>query len=64
MTIAQLYLLLQPLITVLGTLCLIALVAGGTLFVIAWIIRKLWIYMMAFGAAAFVLFTAALFLGA
>lgn len=62
MTIIELYTFLQPLIQFLGTICLMALVCGGTIFVIAWIIRQLWKYILAFGAAVFVLFSAILVL--
>ena len=35
MTILELYTFLLPLINVLGTICRIALIAGGTLFVLS-----------------------------
>ena len=55
MTIIQLYSLLEPLIKVLGTLCLIALLAGGMLFVITWIVKRYWKQILTFGAVSFVL---------
>ena len=64
MTIVELYVFLQPLIQVVGTICLIGLVSGGIIFSIAWVIRKLWMYILAFGAAAFALAAAALVIGA
>lgn len=63
MTIIELYTLLTPLIQFLGTICLIALSAGGMLFAITWIIRNTWKYILSFGAISFVLFVAVLILG-
>lgn len=62
MTIIELYAILQPLIQLLGTVCLIVLTVRGAVFAIVWVIRKLWVYILVFGAAAFVLFSAALVL--
>ena len=63
MTILELYTLLTPLIQFLGTICLIALSAGGVLFTIAWVISKTWKYILSFGAISFVLFAVVLILG-
>jgi hypothetical protein len=64
MSIIELYHCLQPLINFLGTICLIALVSGGTVFALVWIVKKLWKYILAFGAISFVLFSLVLILGA
>lgn len=64
MTILELYNFLLPLINFLGTICLIVLVAGGTLFTIAWIVKKLWKYILTFSTISFVLYIAVLILGA
>lgn len=64
MTIIELYQALQPLIQVLGTITLIVLIAGGTIFALGWIIKKTWKYILALGAFAFVLFTVVLVFGA
>ena len=60
MTIMELYVCLQPVTSFLGTICLLALVSGGIIFAIAWIIKNLWKYILACGAVAFVLFSAVL----
>jgi ABC-type maltose transport system permease subunit len=64
MTIIQLYTLLEPLIQVLGTLCLIALLAGGMLFAMVWIAKRYWKQILTFGAVSFVLMVVVLVVGA
>lgn len=64
MTIIELYSFLLPFINFLGTICLIALVAGGALFTIAWIIKRFWKYILTFSTISFVIFIAVLIFGA
>lgn len=64
MTILELYTVLLPLINFLGTICLIALLAGGTLFTMVWIMKKVWKCVLAVSTVSFVLFAAILILGA
>ena len=67
MTIHQLFVLLQPvlhpLVDFLGTICLVLLVAAGVLWTAAWIIQKIWKYVLAAGAVAFIVAALALTLG-
>lgn len=67
MTIQQLFILLQPIlhpvVDFLGTICLILLVAAGILWTAAWIIRKIWKYVLAAGAIVFIVAALALTLG-
>ncbi len=64
MTIIDLYILLQPLIDILGTICLIALVAGGTIFVMVWFVKTFWKQILTVGAISFVVIMAVLVVGA
>lgn len=67
MTIQQLFILsepiLHPLVDVLGTLCLILLSAAGILWAAAWIIRKIWKFVLTAGALFFLVTALALILG-
>lgn len=63
MTIGELYIFFQPLINFLGTICLIALAAGGTLYAIIWVIRRVWKYILAFGVLTAVVVSLALVMG-
>ena len=67
MTIQQLFILLEPflhpLVDLLGTICLILLVAAGVLWTAAWIIRRIWKYVLAAGAVLFLVAVLALTLG-
>lgn len=63
MNIINLYILFLPLIKILGTLCLIVLIAGSVLFVTAWIIRRIWKGIVAVGVLSFCVFLAVLLLG-
>ena len=49
MTIMELYILFLPLIQVLGTICLIVLAAGSVVVTFVWIIRRIWMYIVAAG---------------
>lgn len=42
MLLLNLYTFMLPLITFLGTICLIALAAASVLFVVVWIVKKIW----------------------
>lgn len=53
MNLAELYIFFLPLINILGTICLIALAAASTLYVIIWILRRIWMYLVAIGVFAF-----------
>ena len=64
MTILELYTVLLPLIHFLGTICLIGLLAGGILFTIAWIIKKVWKCVLAVSTVSLALFAAILIMGA
>lgn len=64
MTIIELYTLLLPLINFLGTICLIALVAGGTIFTIVWFAKTFWKQILAVGALSLVAFVVVLVVGA
>lgn len=67
MTIQQLFILLEPflhpLIDLLGTICLTLLVAASVLWAAAWIIRRIWKYVLAAGAVLFLVAALALTLG-
>ena len=67
MTIQQLFIILEPilhpLVDLLGTICLILLVAAGVLWTAAWIIRRIWKYVLAAGAVLFLVAALALTLG-
>lgn len=67
MTIQQLLILLEPflhpLVDFLGTICLILLVAASVLWTAAWIIRRIWKYVLAAGAVLFLVAVLALTLG-
>lgn len=58
MTFAELYIFFLPLINILGTLCLIALSAGSVLFLMVWIIRRIWKGIVAIGVFSFFVFMA------
>ena len=64
MTIIELYILLLPLIKVLGTICLILLVTGGTIYAIVWFVKKYWKAILLVSSIAFVLFISILIWGA
>ena len=49
MTIMELYIFFLPLIQVLGTVCLIVLAAGSVVVTFVWIIRRIWMYIVAAG---------------
>lgn len=49
MDLMELYIFFLPLINVLGTICLIALAAASILIMIVWILRKIWMYLVAVG---------------
>lgn len=67
MTIQQLFILLEPilhpLVDLLGTVCLTLLVAAGILWAAAWIIQRIWKYVLAAGAIFFLVVALALTLG-
>lgn len=63
MSIIDLYIFFLPLINILGNLCLTALIAGSVLYVMAWIISRIWKGIVALGVLSFCAFLAALFLG-
>lgn len=67
MTIQQLFILLEPilhpLVDLLGTVCLTLLVAAGILWAAAWIIQRIWKYVLAAGALFFLVAVLALTLG-
>lgn len=42
MTLIEIYILLQPLIDFLGTVCLILLVAGCAVFAVVWFFKTFW----------------------
>lgn len=63
MTIETLFVLCHPLIDVLGTLCLIVLMAAGVLYVTMLIVRKIWKFVLTAGALATFLVILALALG-
>ncbi len=49
MTIMELYIFFLPLIQVLGTVCLIVLAAGSVVVTFVWIIKRIWMYIVAAG---------------
>ena len=53
MSIIDLYVFFQPLINLLGTLCLIVLIAGSVLYLIYQIIKRIWKGIMALGVVTF-----------
>lgn len=63
MDIIALYAFFHPLIDVLGTVCLIALMAGSVLYVAAWIISKIWKGIVAVGVLSFCVLLLVLFFG-
>lgn len=63
MDIIALYMFFHPLIDVLGTLCLIVLMAGSVLYLAVWIIRRIWKGIVAVGALSFFVLLLALVLG-
>jgi hypothetical protein len=63
MDIIALYTFFHPLIDVLGTVCLIALMAGSVLYVAAWIISKIWKGIVAVGVLSFCALLLVLFFG-
>ena len=59
MSIESLFIYMHPLIDILGTICLIALMAGGVLYILVWIGRRIWRYVLTAGAiTAFVVILA------
>ncbi len=52
MTIQALYVFCHPLIDILGTICLIALIAASMLYAIVWIVKLIWRYVLTAGALA------------
>ena len=46
MTIENLYIIFHPVIDILGTLCLLALMAGGVLYVGMWVLSRIWRYLL------------------
>ena len=63
MSIIELYTFFLPLINLLGTLCLTALIAGSVLYVMAWIIKRIWKGIVALSVLSFCAFLVILFLG-
>lgn len=67
MAIIKLYIFLQPLIDILidilGTICLILLAAAGTLYAFLWIMNKIWKYLLAAGAITLLVTVMGLVLG-
>jgi hypothetical protein len=63
MDIIALYTFFHPLIDVLGTLCLIALMAGSVLYVAAWIICRIWKGIVAVGVLSFCALLLLIFFG-
>lgn len=61
MTIMELYILLQPLINFLGTVCLILLVAGCAVFAAVWFFKTFW-KPIVFSGVVFLMFTIAMLL--
>lgn len=53
MEILELYTFFYPLIQVLGTVCLILLAAGSVVAAFVWIIRRIWMYVVAAGVLTF-----------
>lgn len=63
MTIESLFIHMHPVIDFLGTICLIALMAGGVLYVLVWIGRRIWKYVLTAGAVFTLMIILALSLG-
>lgn len=63
MTIGELYIFFLPLINLLGTFCLIALAAGGTLCAIIWVIKKVWKFILTVGVLTVIVVSIALVMG-
>lgn len=63
MSIIELYIFFLPLINILGTLCLIALISGSVLFMMAWIIKRIWKGIVAVGVLSFCVLLTVLILG-
>ena len=63
MSIIELYIFFLPLINILGTLCLIALISGSVLFMMAWIIKRIWKGIVAVGVLSFCVLLTVLLLG-
>ena len=55
MTIESLYIISHPVIDILGTLCLLALMAGGVLYVGMWVLSRIWRYLLTAGAITAIL---------
>jgi len=53
MSIIDLYVFFQPLINLLGTLCLIVLIAGSVLYLMYQIIKRIWKGLVALGVVFF-----------
>jgi len=54
MTLMELYTLLQPFSTILGTIVIVFAVSGGALLMLVWFVRKTWKIFAAVGLIAFV----------
>ena len=63
MTWLDLYFLFHPLIDILGTICLIALSAGSVLYLMCWILKRIWKGLVAVGMLSFSVFVLMAFLG-
>lgn len=63
MSIIELYTFLLPLINLLGTVCLIALTAGSVLYVMYWILKRIWKGVVVVGVFSACAFLAVLLLG-
>ena len=63
MTWLDLYSLFHPLIDILGTICLIALSAGSVLYLMFWILKRIWKGLLAVGMLSFSVFMLMAFLG-
>ena len=63
MSIIELYAFFLPLINLLGTLCLTALIAGSVLFLLVWIIKRIWKGVVAVGLLSFCAILAVVLLG-
>ena len=64
MSLIELYIWLQPLTSIIGTICLIVLAAAGTLYAFVWIMNRIWKYLLAAGVITFLVAMAGLVLGA
>ncbi len=63
MSLIELYIWLQPLTSIIGTVCLIVLAAAGTLYAFMWIMQRIWKYLLAAGVITFIVAMAGLVLG-